>query len=240
MPVRIDAACQSLWGLGVECRELMVRELDERGTVVASHMQRHEVGIALIEAVAVDAASHLCVLNDCPLTAVLQTGLIDAHLCICLITRLYESVSDAIVNAVGADVNAERSVGTPSVSKSGTDLHEQTPAHILLQQSLPLVGVDRCRCLSLCVQFTAFCACKHGIDHQCAVILHREIERSNIGWYCHADIVRIDFGLAIDHLCIGDLLHSASRKQCNDRKIYNMYMVSHIKNRYLSKLLIFS
>ena len=87
----------------------------------ATDMQTHVGGVTAVEAVAVDAAVELGVFNECALVERAEVAFVDAHLAPDLVTRCNEAVAEAVVDAVGADVEGEGTVGVPAVVVFGRD-----------------------------------------------------------------------------------------------------------------------
>ena len=81
----------------------------------ATDMQAHVSGVAAVEAVAVDAALELSIVDQRTLVERGEVAFVDTHLAPYLVTRCYQTVAEAVVDAVGTDVESKRTVGVPTV-----------------------------------------------------------------------------------------------------------------------------
>jgi hypothetical protein len=104
MPVWIDAKAESLVGLSVVSGDRAIVLAQQRGTMRSTDMKTHVSRVTTIEAMAVDTSLELCVLNQSSLIERGEVAFINAHLTPHLVTRLYKTITDAVVNAVRTDI----------------------------------------------------------------------------------------------------------------------------------------
>ena len=195
MPVGIDAQAERLVGLGVVGSHGTIVLAQQCGTVRATDMQAHVLGVATVEAVAVDTALELGVLNQRTLIERGQVAFVNAHLAPYLVAGLNQTVADTVVDAVSTDVDGERAIGMPAVVILGrNDDAEGIPA-VLTEQCMPVVDVEVDRFLALTVQTVPMAIGNDGIDTQCCLICHVETERCYIHGYSDTEVVGIDPGL---------------------------------------------
>ena len=107
MPIGIDTESKSLVGLGVVSGDRTKALTQQRGTMWATDVKAHVGRVAAIEAMAVDATLELCVLNQRALIKRREVSFVNAHFAPHLVTWLYKTVADAVVDAVRADINRE-------------------------------------------------------------------------------------------------------------------------------------
>ena len=115
VPVGIDAETERPVRLRVIGGHGTVILSQQRGTVRSSDMQAHVLRIGAVETVAVDAALKLGVLDQRTLLEAGQVTLVDAHLAPHLVAGLDQTVAEAVVDAVGTDIDGERFVSMPAV-----------------------------------------------------------------------------------------------------------------------------
>ena len=215
MPIGIDAEAQGLGGLGVVGLHFatFARMTDERSSMVASDVKAHIAGISLQITVTIDTTTELGVLNQSTFVTVGETCFVDAHLGVGFVAWLNQTIGNAVVDAVGTDVDAERCITAPTFGELGSYLDKEAPTLILLKEFVPLVCIDAGRLLALGMQFARHRACEDSIDHQHTVALHGEVQGSNVDRNGYSTVVRIDLRLLIDHLRVLHLLHATSAEQ---------------------------
>ena len=98
-----------------------------------SDVQTHVGRIAAIEAVAVDAALKLGILYQRTLIERGKVALVDTHLTPDFVAWRDESVAQAIVDAIGADIKRERAISVPSIVEFGRDGDAERVATILTE-----------------------------------------------------------------------------------------------------------
>ena len=81
----------------------------------ATDVEAHVGGVAAVEAVAVDAALELSIVDQRTLVERGEVAFVDAHLAPYLIARFDQAVADTIVDAVRADVDREWLIGVPTI-----------------------------------------------------------------------------------------------------------------------------
>ena len=118
----------------------------------------------------------------------------DAHLAPHLVARLDQTVAEAIVDAVGTDVDGERFISMPAVLVLRRDNDAERIPAVLSEQSVPLVKVEIDRFLALGMQAAAVAIGDDGIDPQRRLICHVKAERGDVHGYSHTSVVRIDLG----------------------------------------------
>ena len=167
VPVGIDTETEGLVGLSVVGGDGSVVLPQQRGTVRSADMQAHVLGIGAVEAVAVDAALELGVLDQRPLLEGGQVALVDAHLAPHLIAGLYQAVAEAVVDAVGTDIDGKRTVGMPAVFVFRRNHNAERVPAVLGEQLVPLVDIEVRRLLALGMQAVPVFICDDGIDLPC-------------------------------------------------------------------------
>ena len=192
MPVGIDAEAQSLVGLGVIGGDRAVVFAQQGGTMLAAYVETHIGGIAAIEAMTIDATFELGILNQRPLIERGEIAFVDAHLAPHFIAWLNQTVAEAIVDAVRADVDGEWLVGVPAVIVLGRDCDAERVARVGVKQGVPVIKVEVCRLVALGVQTVSVAVGNDGINKLCRLISHVKADRSNVHGYGDTNVVRID------------------------------------------------
>ena len=212
MPVGIDTEAERLIGLGVVGSKGPAILAQQRGAMRAADMQAHVGRVAAVEAVAVDAALKLCVLNQCTLIKRGEVALVDAHLAPHLIARLYQTVADAVVDTVSTDVDRKRTIGVPAVFISGRDGDAERVPGVLGKQPMPLVYIEVHCFLTLAVQAVPVAVRNDGVNTQCLLVCHAEVEGSYIHGYGNTEVVGIDSGLYCLLFGIADGLRASGKQ----------------------------
>ena len=175
-------------------------------------MQAHIGRIAAIEAMAIHTTLELRVLNQRTFIKRGEVAFVNTHLAPHLVAWLNQTVADAVVDAVRADVNRKRTVGVPTIGKLGGNGYTERVSTILTEQFMPIINVEVNRFFTLAVQVVPVAVCNNGINTQCFLISHAKFERSNIYGYGDPNVVRIylwQLGLL---LCIADLFVASDEK----------------------------
>ena len=176
-------------------------------------MQAHVLRIGAVETVAVDAALKLGVIDQRTLLEAGQVTLVDAHLAPHLVAGLDQTVAEAVVDAVGTDIDGERFVCMPAVLiLRRDDDRERIPA-VLSKQRMPFVNIEVRRLLALGMQATAVAAGNDGIDAQCRLVCHVKAQRGDVHGNGDADIVGINPRLCVLLSGIADGLGAGHQQQ---------------------------
>ena len=162
---------------------------------------------------AVDASLKLSVLYQGTLAERRQVALVDAHFAPHLIAWLYQAVADAVVDAVGADNDVERTIGVPTVFIFCGDGDGKLVATIVVKQFVPVVNIEVQGFVSLAVEAVAMTVGNDRIDKECFLVCHAEIERGNIYRDSDTNIVGIYLRLHLLLPCIADRFHCARGSQ---------------------------
>ena len=218
MPVRIDAETERLWGFGVVGCDGTVSFCEQGGSVFAADMKAHGGRVSSIEAVAVDAALELCVLNEWTLVERRQVALVDAHLAPHLMAGGYETVAEAVVDTVGADEEGDGVIGVPTIFVAGRNGDAERVSTVLVEQLVPVVKVEVDRLVSLAVEDVSVAVCDDSINTRCCLVGQAEVEGSHIHGNGDADIVRIDAWVSGLLLGVADRFCGASHQHHDSRQ----------------------
>ena len=164
------------------------------GTVGASDVEAHVGRVATVEAVAVDATLELGVFDERAFIERREVAFVDAHLAPHLVAGFDEAVAEAVVDAVGADVEDERTIGVPAVIVFGRDGDGERVATGVGEQCVPVVKVEIDGIVTLAVQRVALAVGNDSINQQGFVVGHAEIERCDIDGYGDTEVVGVYVG----------------------------------------------
>ena len=168
---------------------------------------------------AVDATLELCVLDERCLLEIRQVALINAHLAPYLITRFDEAIAQAVVDAIGTDIEVEGLVGVPPVGKLGRNRNCERIARIGSHKPVPIVDVEVGSLTALSVKCVALCIRNDSINQQGIVHRHAEVEWCYANGDGYIDIIGVDVGQGGFTRCIADTIAAGGKqKDCDDKK----------------------
>ena len=226
MPVGIDTEAEGLVGLGVVGSQTSLVEQQGRSmrtTDVKTHARR----VGAIETVTVDTTLELRILDERCLLEIREVALVDAHLAPYLVARFDKAIAQAVVDAIGADIEVKRPIGVPPVGKLGRNCNSERIACILRHELVPVVDIEVGGLATLSVKCVALCIRNDSINQQGIVHRHAEVERSYADGDGYIDIIGIDVGQGRFIRCTTDMLATRGKEKGtkNEKNVsYNVAM----------------